>query len=150
MILRTVVPEKKKDLSPGKEGKTGKGMSATSQAIATCITFSFVYRNRHPNLALIPTILTCSEGFVMFLYDSEGDVLLKCGLPWKQKFLIVLSAVLNYKLFLNSAKVNLDIKFGYHNKVITSGRHTLKNVTPYDKNYMVAHIQGPTSAFQFF
>ena len=120
-------------------------MSFTSQAIATCIAFSFVYRSRHPDLTLIPTILTSNEGFVVFLYDSQKDVLLKCGLPWKRKYLLVLWAVLNHQLFLNSAKVNEQLKFGYHKN---EGMHTLKKVAAEDMKYMVGHLQRPMSAFQ--
>ena len=127
------------------EGKKGTGMSSTSQAIATCIAFSFVYHSRHPNLTLIPTILASNEGFVVFLYNSEKDVLLKCGLPWRQKYLLVLWAVLNHQLFLNSAKVNEQLKFGYHQR---EGRYTLKNVAPQDMRYMADHLQLPVSAFQ--
>lgn len=127
------------------EGKKGTGVSSTSQAIATCIAFSFVYHSRQPNLTLIPTILTSNEDFVVFLYDSEKDVFLKCGLPWEQKYLLVLWAVLNHKLFLNSAKVNVNLRFGYHKN---NGRYTLKNVAPQDMRYMVEHLQRPVSSFQ--
>ena len=136
-------------MSPDKnvavEGKKGTGVSSTSQAIATCIAFSFVYHSRHPNLTLIPTILTSNDGFVVFLYNSEKDVFLKCGLPWKQKYLLVLWAVLNHQIFLNSAKMNEQLKFGYHKN---EGRYTLKNVAPRDMRYMADHLQRPVSAFQ--
>lgn len=74
---------------------------------------------------VMPTKLVSNEGFVMFLYNSETDVLLKCGLPWKQKFSLVLWAVLNHKLFLNSAKGDANLKFGYGKN---NGNHSLKKV----------------------
>ena len=127
------------------EGKKGTSLSSTSQAIATCITFSFVYRSRHSCLTLVPTILTSNEGFVVFLYDSEKDVLLKCGLPWKREFLLVLWAVLNHQLFLNSAKVDANLKFGYSKN---NGKYSLKKVAPEKMKYLVEHLQRPTSTFQ--
>ena len=135
-----------KDDSPGNgAAEEASGSSKLSQAIATCIAFSFVYHSRHPNLTLIPTILTSNEGFVVFLYNSEKDIFLKCGLPWKRKYLLVLWAALNHQLFLNSAKVNEQLKFGYHQN---EGRYTLKNVAPQDMRYMADHLQLPVSAFQ--
>ena len=127
------------------EEKKGTGMSSTSQAIATCIAFSYVYHSRHPDLTLVPTILASNEGFVVFLYDCKKDVLLKCGLPWKKKYLLVLWAVLNHQLFLNSANVNEQLKFGYHKH---EGRHTLKKVELEEMKYMVDRLQSPVTAFQ--
>lgn len=151
MILRAVVPQKKAvDQRTSRQARMQqwKGQAFYlhhSKAIATCIAFSFVYHSRHPNLSLIPTILTSNEGFVVFLYDSEKDVFLKCGLPWKQKYLLVLWAVLNHKLFLNSAKVNVTLRFEYHKN---NGRQNLKNVAPQAMRYMVEHLQRPVSSFQ--
>lgn len=132
--------------SPDKNEAVERKVSSTSQAIATCIGFSFVYRSRHPKLIkFVPTILTSNQGFVVLLYDSEMDVLLKCGLPWSRQFLLVLWAVLNYQLFLNSAKVNGNLKFGYSKN---NGRYTLKKVAPEKMKYLVECLHRPSSTFQ--
>ena len=119
------------------EGKKGTGSSCTSQAIATCIAFSFVYHSHHPKLTFVPTILTIAKGFVVFLYNSVEDILLKCGLPWRQECLLILWAVLNYQLFLDPTNVNLTLKLGYHNH---NGKCTLKNVPSPTRGLPLDHI----------
>ena len=41
--------------------------------------------------------------------------MLKAGFSWKQRNLIYLWAVLNYRLFLDTSKIEMTFKFGYHN-----------------------------------
>ena len=51
---------------------------------------------------------------MVFIYDSVNDVMMKAGFSWKQSNLVVLWAALNYRLFLDTSKIRMDLKFGYH------------------------------------
>ncbi|XP_064644464.1 uncharacterized protein LOC135498187 [Lineus longissimus] len=110
------------------------GVSAMSQATATCIVFSF-YRQynsdgqqvKKPQRGLCPTILLSKKRFSVFLYDSVNDILLRT-----QPILLQTDGILEeYALFYLWCVLSCDficpderaLKFrsGFHEK--SSGIH---------------------------
>ena len=86
-----------------------------SQAIATAITFSFVYKTHYSHEGtLFPTVQVSSRGFEIFLYDSDTDVLLMRTFSWARKTIVFLWAVLHYRLLLTKTTlISENVKCGY-------------------------------------
>ena len=54
-----------------------------SPAIATAVTFSFTYYERHKSLsAMIPTLQISTENFAIFMYDCCKDYLIGAIFEW--------------------------------------------------------------------
>ena len=94
----------------GKRKSSGFG-SEFSQAIATAITFSFVYKGRCSfKGTLFPTIQVSSDGFEIFLYDSDTDVLLMNTYTWEPTNIVFLWALLHYGLLMTETTALQDFK----------------------------------------
>ena len=99
----------------GKKRKSSGFGSEFSQAIATAITFSFAYKGRYSvKGTLFPTIQVSSDGFEIFLYDSDTDVLLMNTYTWEPTNIVFLWAVLHYGLLMTeTTALQEDFKCGY-------------------------------------
>lgn len=99
----------------GKQNSNDLGLGF-SQAIATAITFSFVYK-AHYSLSqrtLFLTIQVSSSGFEIFLYDSDTDVLLMNTFLWTRTTIVFLWAALHYRLLLTKTTLlSENFKCGY-------------------------------------
>ena len=86
-----------------------------SQAIATAITFSFVYKTHYCyEGTLFPTVQVSSRGFEIFLYNSDTDVLLMNTYSWTRKTIVFLWAVLHYRLLLSKTTLSSEnLNCGY-------------------------------------
>ena len=85
-------------MAEGKKNSSDLGLGF-SQAIATAITFSFVQKAQYScKGTLFPTIQVSRNGFEIFLYDSDTDVLLMNSFTWAPTNIGFLWAVLHYGL----------------------------------------------------
>ena len=101
-------------MAEGKKNSSDLGLGF-SQAIATAITFSFVQKAHYSRKGtLFPTIQVSRNGFEIFLYDSDTDVLLMNSFTWAPTNIGFLWAVLHYGLLMTkTTALSEDFKCGY-------------------------------------